>query len=128
MMLRLAPPGKSSESLSLLFSTWGAASICGGVLSTAQTGAGIDGDPVPQALVITGLVVAFVLALGAFGFAKRVFIATSLGLFSWLALSVPYWNWYRFPLDFTLGSLLEQVLGWMIAGIAMAWWLGRRVR
>jgi predicted MFS family arabinose efflux permease len=34
MMLRLAPPGKSSESLSLLFATWGAASICGGVLST----------------------------------------------------------------------------------------------
>jgi multicomponent Na+:H+ antiporter subunit C len=33
----------------------------GGVLSLAQVGAGtgIDGDPVPQALVITGLVVAF---------------------------------------------------------------------
>lgn len=77
---------------------------------------------------LSALIVAFVLALGAFGFAKRVFIATSLGLFSWLALSVPYWNWYRFPLDFTMGSLLEQVLGWMFAGIAMAWWLGRRVR
>ena len=34
MMLRLAPPGQSSEALSLLFATWGAASICGGVLST----------------------------------------------------------------------------------------------
>lgn len=34
MMLRLAPPGKSSESLSLLFATWGSASICGGGLST----------------------------------------------------------------------------------------------
>lgn len=34
MMLRLAPPGQSSEALSLLFSTWGAASICGGVLSS----------------------------------------------------------------------------------------------
>jgi Major Facilitator Superfamily len=34
MMLRLAPPGKSSECLSLLFATGGAASICGGVLST----------------------------------------------------------------------------------------------
>jgi hypothetical protein len=74
------------------------------------------------------LVVAFVLGLGAFGFGKRVFIATALGLFSWLTISVPYWNWYRFPLDFTIGSLLEQVLGWLLAGIAMAWWLGRRVR
>ena len=77
---------------------------------------------------LSALIVAFVLALGAFGFAKRVFIATALGLFSWLTLSVPYWNWYRFPLDFTMGSLLEQVLGWMLAGIAMAWWLGRRAR
>jgi multicomponent Na+:H+ antiporter subunit C len=33
----------------------------GGILSATQAGAGtgIDGDPVPQALVITGLVVAF---------------------------------------------------------------------
>jgi heme exporter protein D len=77
---------------------------------------------------LSALVVAFVLALGSFSFGKRVFIATALGLFSWLTISVPYWNWYRFPLDFTVGSLLEQVLGWMIAGIAMAWWLGRRAR
>lgn len=35
MMLRLAPKEQSSEALSLLFATWGAASICGGVLSSA---------------------------------------------------------------------------------------------
>ena len=34
MMLRLAPPKRSTEAVSLLFSTWAAASICGGVLST----------------------------------------------------------------------------------------------
>ena len=34
MMLRLVPPNQSSEALSLLFATWAAASICGGVLST----------------------------------------------------------------------------------------------
>ncbi len=77
---------------------------------------------------LSAMVVAFVLGLGAFGFSKRVFIATALGLFSWLTISVPYWNWYRFPLDFTLGSLLEQVLGWLIAGVAMALFLGRRGR
>ena len=35
MMMRLVPPHQSSEALSLLFATWGAASICGGVLSSA---------------------------------------------------------------------------------------------
>lgn len=34
MMLRLAPPEQSSEALSLHFATWGAASICGGVMSS----------------------------------------------------------------------------------------------
>lgn len=35
MTMRLAPPGRSSEALSLLFATWAAASVCGGVLSAA---------------------------------------------------------------------------------------------
>jgi predicted MFS family arabinose efflux permease len=34
MALRLAPPNHSSETLSLVFATWAAASICGGVLSS----------------------------------------------------------------------------------------------
>jgi hypothetical protein len=75
---------------------------------------------------LSALIVSFVLALGAFGFGKRVLISAALGLFSWLTVSVPWWNWYRFPMDFTVGSLLEQVVGWLLAGIAMAWWLGRK--
>jgi hypothetical protein len=74
---------------------------------------------------LAALVVAFVLGLGAFGFAKRVFIATALGVFAWLTLAVPQWNWYRFPLDFAIGSLIEQVIGWLLAGMAIAFWLGR---
>lgn len=74
---------------------------------------------------LSALLVAWVLALGAFGFGKRVAIATVMGLFAWLVVSVPYWNWYRFPLDFTLGSLIGHVVGWFLAGLVMAWWLGR---
>lgn len=92
----------------------------------------VNVDMVPNLLkqlgsdLLSAWIVAFVLALGAFGFSKRVFIATALGLFSWLTVSVPWWNWYLFPLDFTVGSLLEQVIGWAVAGSAMAWWLGRK--
>ncbi|TCV93153.1 hypothetical protein EC912_10512 [Luteibacter rhizovicinus] len=56
---------------------------------------------------------------------RRVLLAVAFGVFSWLSISVPYWNWYRFPLAFTFGSLLEQGFGWLLAGAAMAWWLGR---
>ncbi|CAN5581993.1 hypothetical protein BH23PSE2_BH23PSE2_09780 [soil metagenome] len=93
---------------------------------------GRDGmDMTPQLVnewitnTLSALLVAWVLALGAFGFGKRVAIATVMGLFAWLAVSVPYWNWYRFPLDFTLGSLITHVVGWFMAGLVMAWWLGR---
>ena len=71
------------------------------------------------------LVAAWVLALGAFGFGKRVLIAGALGVFAWLAVSVPYWNWYMFPTDFTLSGLLELLIGWLLSGAAIAWWLGR---
>lgn len=40
MALRLAPPKQSSEALSLLFATWAAASICGGLLSSVLQGIG----------------------------------------------------------------------------------------
>jgi hypothetical protein len=75
--------------------------------------------------ILSALLVAWVLSLGAIGFGKRVAAAGMLGLFSWLTVSVPWWNWYRFTTDFTIGSLLEQVLGWLLAGVAIAWWLGR---
>jgi hypothetical protein len=69
--------------------------------------------------------VAFVLALGPFAFGKRVLVAGLMGLFAWTAIQVPFWNWYRFPLDFSLGILIQQVVGWVLAGAAIAWWLGR---
>ena len=78
--------------------------------------------------VAAAFVAAWVLALGAFGFGKRVLAAGALGLFSWLTISVPFWNWYLFPVGFTVGNLLEQVLGWLLAGVAIAWWLERGER
>jgi hypothetical protein len=96
---------------------------------------GRDGmDMTPQLVkewvtnTLSALLVAWVLALGAFGFGKRVAIATAMGLFAWLVVSVPYWNWYRFPTDFTLGSLIGIVVGWFLAGLVIAWWLGRGQR
>ena len=74
---------------------------------------------------LSALALAFVMGLAAFGFRKRLGIAAAAALFAWLSAMVPYWNWYRFPLDFTLAALAEQLLGWLLAGAAIAWWLGR---
>jgi len=74
---------------------------------------------------LSALALAFVMGLAAFSFSRRLSLAVVLAVFAWLSTMVPYWNWYRFPLDFTLAALVEQLVGWLIAGAAMAWWLGR---
>lgn len=77
---------------------------------------------------LSALALAFVMGLAAGGFGKRLGIAAAAALFAWLSAWVPYWNWYRFPLDFTLAALAEQLAGWLLAGAAIAWWLARAER
>lgn len=94
------------------------------------------GNPVNQSMtpnlvkqfatdILAALVAAWILALGAWTFGRRVLVAGALGVFAWLAISLPQWNWYMFPMNMTLAALIEQVVGWLLAGAAMAWWLGR---
>ena len=70
--------------------------------------------------------IAFVLAATAWTFGLRIVGSIVFGLFGWLLNIVPLWNWYRFPSDFMVGNLLEQGIGWGLAGVAISWWLGRR--
>ena len=77
---------------------------------------------------LAALVLAIVMGLAAFGFAKRMGIAAAAPVFSWLTVLVPYWNWYRFPGAFAWAGLAEQLIGWLLAGAVMACWLGRRER
>ncbi|MEO6364731.1 MAG: hypothetical protein ABIO38_01580 [Luteimonas sp.] len=94
------------------------------------------GNPVNQSMtpalvkqvvtdIFSALVAAWILALGAWSFRRRVLVAGALGLFAWLAISLPQWNWYMFPMSLTLAGLIEEVIGWLLAGAAMAWWLRR---
>ncbi|MDE1895422.1 MAG: hypothetical protein KGH90_13965, partial [Xanthomonadaceae bacterium] len=77
---------------------------------------------------LSALALAFVMGLAVLSFRRRLAVAAAAAVFAWLSTLLPYWNWYRFPLDFTLAALAEQLLGWLIAGAAMAWWIGRDER
>jgi len=77
---------------------------------------------------LSALALAFLMGLAAFSFMTRLSIALAAAVFAWLSTLVPYWNWYRFPTNFTLAALIEQVIGWLLAGAVMAWWLGRGVQ
>jgi hypothetical protein len=75
--------------------------------------------------LLGALLIAFVLAGTAWGFGMRVLGAAIFGVFGWLLDIVPLWNWYKFPADYVVGNLLDQGIGWLLAGIVIAWWLGR---
>jgi hypothetical protein len=71
--------------------------------------------------VLSALLAALVISFTVTGFVTRMLLVGAMGLFAWLTISVPYWNWYRFPADFTLANLIEQAVGWLLAGIIIAW-------
>jgi hypothetical protein len=74
--------------------------------------------------IIASLLAAIFLskAIGALhGFWTRVLFVSLLGLFASVVIDLPYWNWYSFPTDFALSSLLEQLIGFTLVGITLSW-------
>lgn len=71
-------------------------------------------------------IVALVLGWLPLAFAGRAGVACGLGVFAWLTCDVSYWNWYGFPDGMVIGSLIDQGVGWLAAGAAMAAILGGR--
>jgi hypothetical protein len=57
---------------------------------------------------------------------SRVGFVVALGVFSFMISEVPYWNWYRFPTDFTGFALAFKLSASLIAGIVLSLLMGRR--
>ena len=71
------------------------------------------------------LIAAWIASMIVGGFATRWLAVTGMFVSSAIAVNVSYWNWYHFPLDFTLAAIVMEVVSGMAAGAAIAWWLGR---
>ena len=70
--------------------------------------------------VLAALVVALVMSLGAVSLGRGALVGAGFGAFSTLAVVVPHWNWYRFPTDYLIGQGTTQIVGWALAGLAIA--------
>jgi hypothetical protein len=70
--------------------------------------------------VLCGLIAAFMLASTVGTFGSRAMMVALMGLFTWLAISISYWNWYQFPFKFICLDAIDQVIGWLLAGFLMA--------
>lgn len=78
--------------------------------------------------VLAALCVAFVLARVAGSILQRALASALIGLAAWLSILVSFRTWYSFSDAFVLGELGDQVIGWLLAGFAMAYALARAER
>jgi hypothetical protein len=70
--------------------------------------------------ILAAGVAAFLLTRLQGPFLARAGAVGLLGVFEWADISVSYWNWDKFPSTFTGAALLDQVIGWTLAGLVMA--------
>ncbi|HEY7215873.1 MAG TPA: hypothetical protein VIC28_14695 [Thermoanaerobaculia bacterium] len=70
--------------------------------------------------VLAALVAAWIASLLAAAYGRRVLAIALLGLFGWLSLIVSYWIWYGYPAAYILGEGINEVVGWFLAGLAIA--------
>ena len=50
----------------------------------------------------------------------RAVMVAMMGLFGWLAISVSQWTWYHYPFSFIALDLMDQTVGWLLAGFVIA--------
>ena len=75
-----------------------------------------------QALILAWLVAGSV----ASTLPGRTLTATAVGVAVAVATNGSNWIWYGYPLDFTLASIITQVVGYAVAGLAIALILGMK--
>jgi hypothetical protein len=70
---------------------------------------------------LEALLLTFLLAqTRATTFGSRVGLAIVIALVGAITTNIPYWNWYGFPLSYTLPYAFTQIVGYTIAGIVAA--------
>jgi hypothetical protein len=102
-----------------------------GLLLYAAPGASTDMTPqlVGEFLkqLVQALIAAWIVSMLAAGFATRALAVALIGVSAAIATNVSYWNWYGFPLDYTLAQIFMEVVSGILAGVVIAYWLGRTV-
>ena len=77
--------------------------------------------------VVQALVAAFLLSLAVVpSYWGRVGFVALIGAIAAITTNVSYWLWYGFPADYTLAAVFIELVDYLAAGLAIAWWLGRK--
>ena len=76
--------------------------------------------------LLQALIAAWIVSMIAASFIKRVGIVTAIGLSAGVATNISYWNWYGFPLSYTLAQITLELVSAIVAGLAIAAVLRRK--
>ncbi len=76
-------------------------------------------------LLAACLAACLVASLGGCGrqYLCRVGCVTGLGIFVALIGHASYWNWMNFPWGYTVAFMADVIIGWTLAGLAIAAWI-----
>src|SRR5262245_3409059 len=70
--------------------------------------------------VVAALIAAILVSFMIGSWFKRAFAVALLGAFGIVSLLVSYWIWYAFPSPFICGEAFTEIIGWLLAGLAIA--------
>jgi hypothetical protein len=71
--------------------------------------------------IVEATICAFLLVAAGIGaFLSRVLFVGGIGAVVAITTNGSYWNWYGFPVDYTMAQIFMQVVGFLIAGIVIA--------
>lgn len=74
-------------------------------------------------MMITAAMAAWFLSrstAAASNYTSRVIFCGMLGVFASFVVHLMYWNWFHFPLNYTTAMAADTVIGWLLAGLAIA--------
>jgi len=86
-------------------------------------------EPMPPTTFLRGLLIDFLMAAVVAAtlvytrpsrYVYRVAVPIAFGLFAALAGPITLNNWMHYPIDYALAGALDPVIGWTLAGLAMA--------
>jgi hypothetical protein len=75
---------------------------------------------------IQALIAAWIVSLVAVAtYFGRVGVVTAIGVSGTLMTNASYHIWYGFPANYMMAAFTVDIVGAFVAGLAIAWWLGR---
>ncbi len=98
-----------------------------GIVIYKPTGAGasMTGQLINETIlnIVQALIAAYLLSFAVAKltrYPQRVGFVFVLGILSAIATNIEYWNWYGFPSSYTMASVVDKLIGFMVVGLVVA--------